>query len=34
MWIWDKNANIRSEDVNGVIDVDNGHWSFAHTSLD
>ncbi|HEV2951701.1 MAG TPA: hypothetical protein VGZ51_06335, partial [Actinomycetota bacterium] len=33
MWIWDKNANIRSEDVNGVVDVDNGHWSFAHTSI-
>jgi peptide/nickel transport system substrate-binding protein len=34
MWIWDKNANIRSENVNGVIDVDNGHWSFPYTSLD
>jgi len=33
MWIWDNQANIRSENVVGVIDEDNGHWSFAHTSL-
>jgi peptide/nickel transport system substrate-binding protein len=33
MWIWDKNANIRSSDVQGVIDEDNGLWSLTYTSL-
>ncbi|MGH2945337.1 MAG: ABC transporter substrate-binding protein [Solirubrobacteraceae bacterium] len=32
-WIWDKQANIRSENVVGVIDEDNAQWSFAHTSI-
>jgi peptide/nickel transport system substrate-binding protein len=32
-WLWDKTPNIRSEDVNGVIDEDNALWSLAHTSL-
>jgi peptide/nickel transport system substrate-binding protein len=33
MWIWDKQPNIRSENVVGVIDEDNGLWSLAHTSI-
>jgi peptide/nickel transport system substrate-binding protein len=33
MWIWDKQANIRSENVVGVIDEDNALWSLAHTSI-
>jgi peptide/nickel transport system substrate-binding protein len=33
MWIWDKNANIRSANVQGVIDEDNGLWSLSYTSL-
>jgi peptide/nickel transport system substrate-binding protein len=32
-WIWDKQANIRSENVVGVIDEDNAQWSLAHTSI-
>ena len=32
-WIWDKTPNIRSENVNGVIDEDNALWSLSHTSL-
>jgi peptide/nickel transport system substrate-binding protein len=32
-WLWDKTPNIRSENVNAVIDEDNGLWSLAHTSL-
>jgi peptide/nickel transport system substrate-binding protein len=32
-WIWDDTSNLRSEDVQGVIDEDNALWSLAHTSL-
>jgi peptide/nickel transport system substrate-binding protein len=32
-WLWDKTPNIRSENVNGVIDEDNGLWALAYTSL-
>ena len=32
-WLWDKTPNIRSENVNAVIDEDNGLWSLSHTSL-
>ena len=32
-WIWDKNPEIRSENVVGVVDEDNGLWSLAHTSI-
>jgi peptide/nickel transport system substrate-binding protein len=32
-WIWDKNANIESKNVQGVIDQDNGLWALAYTSL-
>ena len=32
-WLWDKTPNIRSENVNGVVDEDNSLWSLAHTSL-
>jgi peptide/nickel transport system substrate-binding protein len=32
-WIWDKQANIRSENVVGVVDEDNAQWSLAHTSV-
>ena len=33
MWIWDDTPNIRSANVNGVVDADNAMWSYAHTSL-
>jgi peptide/nickel transport system substrate-binding protein len=32
-WIWDKNPEIRSANVVGVVDEDNGLWSLAHTSI-
>jgi peptide/nickel transport system substrate-binding protein len=32
-WIWDKQPNIRSENVVGVVDADNAQWSLAHTSI-
>jgi peptide/nickel transport system substrate-binding protein len=32
-WVWDKNANIESSNVQGVIDQDNGLWALAYTSL-
>jgi peptide/nickel transport system substrate-binding protein len=32
-WIWDKDALIRSKNVNGVVDSFNGQWSLAFTSL-
>ena len=32
-WIWDKNANIESKNVQGVIDQDNGLWALAYTSI-
>jgi peptide/nickel transport system substrate-binding protein len=33
MWIWDKNGNLRSQNVAGVIDEDLGIWSLAYTGL-
>jgi peptide/nickel transport system substrate-binding protein len=33
MWIWDDTPNIRSANVNGVVDADNAMWSLANTSL-
>jgi peptide/nickel transport system substrate-binding protein len=32
-WIWDKDAEIKSKNVQGVIDVDNGLWSLSYTSI-
>jgi peptide/nickel transport system substrate-binding protein len=32
-WIWDKNPEIRSENVVGVVDEDNGVWSLPHISI-
>jgi peptide/nickel transport system substrate-binding protein len=32
-WLWDKQPNIRSADVNGVIDDANTQWALAYTSL-
>jgi peptide/nickel transport system substrate-binding protein len=32
-WIWDDTSNLKSDNVNGVIDEDNALWSYAHTSL-
>jgi peptide/nickel transport system substrate-binding protein len=32
-WIWDDDANVRSENVVGVIDEDNATWSLTHTSI-
>lgn len=32
-YVWDKQPNLRSENVVGVIDVDNALWSLAHTSI-
>jgi peptide/nickel transport system substrate-binding protein len=33
MWIWDDDANVRSENVVGVIDEDNATWSLPYTSI-
>jgi peptide/nickel transport system substrate-binding protein len=33
MWIWDDTSNLRSENVNAVIDEDNALTALAHTSL-
>jgi peptide/nickel transport system substrate-binding protein len=32
-WIWDKDSEIKSKNVQGVIDVDNGLWSLPYTSI-
>lgn len=32
-WIWDNQVNIRSKDVNGVINAFNATWDLTHTSL-
>jgi peptide/nickel transport system substrate-binding protein len=32
-WLWDKQANIRSAAVNGVINQFNASWDLAYTSL-
>jgi peptide/nickel transport system substrate-binding protein len=32
-YVWDKQPNLRSENVVGVIDADNALWSLAHTSV-
>ena len=32
-WLWDKQPNIRSANVNGVIDLANTQWSLAWTSI-
>ena len=32
-WIWDKNPNIESSNVQGVIDVDNALWALPYMSL-
>jgi peptide/nickel transport system substrate-binding protein len=33
MWIWDKQSNIKSDNVVGVVDEDNALWSLSHTSI-
>jgi peptide/nickel transport system substrate-binding protein len=33
-WIWDKAPNIQSKNVNAVVDVSNGLWDFAYSSID
>jgi len=32
-WLWDKQPNIRSANVNGVIDLANTQWAYPWTSL-
>ncbi len=32
-YVWDKQANVRSEDVNGVINQSNAIWDLTFTSL-
>ena len=32
-WVWDNQSNIRSADVNGVINLFNATWDLAFTSL-
>jgi peptide/nickel transport system substrate-binding protein len=32
-WIWDDQANIRSSDLNGVINLFNAQWDLSYTSL-
>lgn len=33
MWVWDNGHNIRSADVDGVINLFNANWDLAFTSL-
>jgi peptide/nickel transport system substrate-binding protein len=33
MWLWDKDPNIRSKNVQGVVDASNGLWDFTYTSI-
>jgi peptide/nickel transport system substrate-binding protein len=32
-YVWDKQANVRSKDVNGVITEFNSVWDLSFTSL-
>ena len=32
-WVWDNQANIKSADVNGVINLFNANWDLSFTSL-
>ena len=32
-WLWPRQGNLRSENVVGTIDEDNGVWSLADTRL-
>jgi ABC-type transport system substrate-binding protein len=32
-YVWDKQANVRSKDVNGVINESNAIWDLNFTSL-
>ena len=32
-YVWDNQANVRSADVNGVINDFNATWDLAYTSL-
>jgi peptide/nickel transport system substrate-binding protein len=32
-WIWDNNVNIRSKDVKGVVNLENGSWDLTFTAL-
>ncbi len=33
-WVWDYNAGLRSENVNGVVNLFNGSWDLTFTSID
>lgn len=33
-WIWDNQANIRSPNVNGVVNKSNASWDLSFTSID
>jgi peptide/nickel transport system substrate-binding protein len=32
-WLWDKQPNVLSKNVNGVINLANATWDFSFTSL-
>ena len=33
LWLWDRQPNLESTNVNGVINVNLATWDFAYTSL-
>lgn len=33
-WVWDKNSNVRSKNVNGVINKFLGQWDLSFTSIE
>jgi hypothetical protein len=32
-WVWDNQANIKSPDVEGVINLFNANWDLSFTSV-
>ena len=33
MYLWDNQPNVKSADVNGVINQFDANWDISHTSL-
>ena len=33
LWLWDKQPNLQSSDVNGVLSASNATWDFTFTSM-
>ena len=33
LWLWDKQPNLQSSDVNGVLSKSNATWDFTYTSM-